>query len=52
MYTVLTPAGLRRLRNAVPAHLASVQRHWLSHFTDDELAVLGRLLARIDTEPA
>jgi DNA-binding MarR family transcriptional regulator len=50
-YTVLTAAGLHRLREAVPAHLASVQRHWLSHFTDDELVVLGRLMARIDAEP-
>jgi DNA-binding MarR family transcriptional regulator len=50
-YTVLTQAGLRRLRDAVPAHLASVQRHWLSHFDDDELVTLGRLLRRIDTDP-
>jgi DNA-binding MarR family transcriptional regulator len=49
--TVLTQAGLRRLRDAVPAHLASVQRHWLSHFSDDELVTLGELLARIDTTP-
>lgn len=46
--TVLTAAGLRRLRDAVPAHLASVQRHWLAHFTDEELRVLGNLLGRID----
>jgi DNA-binding MarR family transcriptional regulator len=50
-YTVLTAAGLHRLRDAVPAHLASVQRHWLAHFDDDELTTLGRLLARIATEP-
>jgi DNA-binding MarR family transcriptional regulator len=47
-YTVLTTAGLHRLRGAVPAHLASVQRHWLSHFDDDELRLLGQLMARID----
>jgi DNA-binding MarR family transcriptional regulator len=50
-YTVLTLAGLQRLRDAVPAHLASVQRHWLAHFSDDELTTLGQLLARIATEP-
>jgi DNA-binding MarR family transcriptional regulator len=49
-YTVLTQAGLHRLRGAVPAHLASVHRHWLAHFTDDELVTLGRLMARIDAD--
>jgi DNA-binding MarR family transcriptional regulator len=47
-YTVLLPAGLRRLRDAVPAHLAGVQRHWLAHFDDDELRTLGALLRRLD----
>jgi DNA-binding MarR family transcriptional regulator len=50
-FTVLQPAGLRRLRNAVPAHLAGVQRHWLAHFDDDELRTLGALLSRLDTAP-
>ena len=50
-FTVLHPAGLRRLRNAVPAHLAGVQRHWLAHFDDDELRTLGALLSRLDTAP-
>jgi DNA-binding MarR family transcriptional regulator len=47
-YTVLSPAGLRRLKDAVPAHLASVQRHWLSHFSDDDLRTLGALMSRVD----
>jgi len=47
-YTVLLPPGLRRLRAAVPVHLAGVQRHWLAHFDDDELRTLGALLQRID----
>jgi DNA-binding MarR family transcriptional regulator len=47
MYTVLTIDGLHRLRAAVPAHLASVQRHWLAHFDDDELRTLGGLMGRI-----
>jgi DNA-binding MarR family transcriptional regulator len=47
-FTVLLPAGLRRLREAVPIHLAGIQRHWLAHFDDDELRTLGALLQRLD----
>jgi DNA-binding MarR family transcriptional regulator len=47
-YTVLLPAGLRRLRAAVPVHLAGIQRHWLAHFDDAELQTLGALLQRLD----
>jgi DNA-binding MarR family transcriptional regulator len=46
-YTVLTPAGLNRLRRAAPVHLAGVQRHWLSRFSDDELRELDELLGRL-----
>jgi DNA-binding MarR family transcriptional regulator len=46
-YSVLTTAGLERLRDAAPTHLAGVQRHWLSHFSDDELTTLHTLLGRI-----
>jgi DNA-binding MarR family transcriptional regulator len=49
-YTVLEPAGLRRLREAVPGHLAAVQQHWLAHFSDDELRSLDELFARIADE--
>jgi DNA-binding MarR family transcriptional regulator len=49
-YTVLTVDGLHRLREAVPTHLASVQRHWLSHFDDAELSTLERLMARIGAD--
>jgi DNA-binding MarR family transcriptional regulator len=47
-YTVLTVAGVDRLRAAAPTHLAGVQRHWLSRFSDPELAQLGELLGRLD----
>jgi DNA-binding MarR family transcriptional regulator len=47
-YTVLTVEGIDRLRRAVPAHLGGVERHWLAHFSDDELRQLGELLGRID----
>jgi len=50
MFTVITVEGLRRLREAVPIHLAGVQRHWLAHFDDDELRVLGGLMSRLDRE--
>lgn len=47
MFTVLQPEGLRRLRDAVPVHLSGIQRHWLGHYTDDELHTLGALLGRL-----
>jgi DNA-binding MarR family transcriptional regulator len=47
-YTVLTDAGFERLRSAAPVHLAGVREYWLSHFTDDELRELERLLAKVD----
>jgi DNA-binding MarR family transcriptional regulator len=46
-YTVLTPAGLERLRAAAPVHLAGIRDHWLAHFSDDELRVLGGWLQRL-----
>lgn len=47
-FTVLTDAGFERLRAAAPTHLAGIQRHWLEHFDDDELRLLGELLGRLD----
>lgn len=46
-FTVLTAAGVSRLRAAAPVHLAGIQAHWLSHFNDNELRVLGALLGRV-----
>jgi DNA-binding MarR family transcriptional regulator len=46
-YTVITPVGIERLRAAAPSHLASVERAWMRHFTDDELRELDELLGRI-----
>jgi DNA-binding MarR family transcriptional regulator len=46
-YTVLTPAGFERLRSAAPVHLAGIRDHWLAHFSDDELRVLGGWLGRL-----
>lgn len=46
-FTVLTPDGYERLRQAAPVHLDGVQRHWLSSFSDAELELLGVLLNRL-----
>lgn len=46
-FTVLTAAGIDRLRAAAPIHLAGIQRNFLARFDDAELGVLGGLLARL-----
>jgi DNA-binding MarR family transcriptional regulator len=46
-FTVMTPAGLDRLRAAAPVHLGGIRDHWLVHFSDDDLRVLGALLGRV-----
>ena len=49
-FTVLTPHGMARLRAAAPVHLAGIRKHWLAHFSDDELRRLGLLLDRLVPE--
>jgi DNA-binding MarR family transcriptional regulator len=51
LYTVLTAAGLDRLRGAAPIHLAGVQGYWLSKFSDADLRELDRLLAQLEDDP-
>ena len=46
-FTVLTADGVARLREAVPVHLAGIRKHWLAHFSDDELRELEVLLRRV-----
>ncbi len=46
-YAVLTEAGLLRLREAHPTHLAGVRRLFLSRFTDPELETLGGFWDRV-----
>jgi DNA-binding MarR family transcriptional regulator len=46
---VLTEAGLARLQQAWPAHLASVRRHVLDHVEDTDLKKLVGVLRRIAT---
>jgi DNA-binding MarR family transcriptional regulator len=46
---VLTDAGLARLEQAWPAHLASVRRHILDHVEGTDLTELIRALQRFAT---
>jgi DNA-binding MarR family transcriptional regulator len=50
-FTVLTPQGMTRLRAAAPVHLAGISKHWLAHFSDDDLRRLGLLLGRLVPDP-
>ena len=43
----LTPAGLRKLRQAGEVHAAGIERLFLSHFDDHEQTVLAELLGRL-----
>jgi DNA-binding MarR family transcriptional regulator len=47
---VLTDAGLARLQQAWPAHLASVRRHVLDHIEGSDLSRLIRALRHIATD--
>jgi DNA-binding MarR family transcriptional regulator len=46
----LTPAGLTRLIEAVPVHLAGVSALFIERLDDDELAVLERALNRVSRD--
>ena len=45
-YAVLTQAGLEKRRAAKPTHLGSVRKHFLSHFSNEELLMLARFWER------
>ncbi|WP_018155887.1 MarR family winged helix-turn-helix transcriptional regulator [Demetria terragena] len=47
----LTTGGLRVLKAAVPAHVASVRARVLDHLTPDELATLERISTRVADLP-
>jgi DNA-binding MarR family transcriptional regulator len=47
---VLTDAGLARLQEAWPTHLASVRRHIFDHLTEVDLCRLARALAKMADE--
>ncbi|GAA0423630.1 MarR family transcriptional regulator [Actinoplanes capillaceus] len=44
---VLTGEGLTALREAAPAHLETVRKSFIDHLDDEELAVIGRVFAKI-----
>jgi len=46
-FTVLTDAGLARLRDASGTHLDGVRRHVTGRFTDDELESFAQLMERL-----
>lgn len=46
-FTVLTADGFARLRGAAPVHLGGIRKHWLVHFSDEELGDLDVLLRRV-----
>ena len=45
-YAVLTQAGLEKRRAAKPTHLGGVRKHFLSHFSNEELLLLARFWER------
>jgi hypothetical protein len=47
---VLTDTGLLRLRQAWPAHLASVRRHILDHLQAFDIPALAAALQRLAAE--
>ncbi|WP_069816088.1 MarR family winged helix-turn-helix transcriptional regulator [Streptomyces sp. TP-A0874] len=50
-FLVLTEKGLDTLRQAAPAHVASVRRHFVDRLDPQELAVLGRIADRLAGGP-
>ena len=44
---VLTDAGMAALTAAAPLHLETVRASFIDHLDDEELAVIGRVFARI-----
>jgi DNA-binding MarR family transcriptional regulator len=46
-YAALTDAGFETLRRAGDSHVASIERLFLSHFTEGEIEQLAALLSRL-----
>jgi DNA-binding MarR family transcriptional regulator len=46
-YAVLTQAGLEKRRAAKPTHLNGVRKHFLNHFSNEELLMLARFWERL-----
>ncbi|MFG1946296.1 MarR family winged helix-turn-helix transcriptional regulator [Nonomuraea sp. NPDC048826] len=46
---VLTDDGLAALRDAAPAHLVSVRRHFIDRLTPDDLAAIERIAQHLES---
>ena len=46
-YAVITEAGRRSLRRAAPVYLSGIRAHFGRHATDEELAVVAKVLWRV-----
>ena len=46
-YAVLTEAGLDRLVEAHPTHLAGVREHFFEHFSEVELRAMAKCWRRV-----
>jgi DNA-binding MarR family transcriptional regulator len=46
-FAVLTEAGLDRLGQAHPTHLAGVHKHFLEHFSEEELKAMAQCWRRV-----
>ena len=46
-YAVLTEAGLDRLGEAHPTHLAGVREHFFEHFSEVELRAMAKCWRRV-----
>lgn len=46
-FAVLTAAGKRELRRAAPTHLRSIEEHFFSKLSDDEIEILGEAMTKV-----
>ena len=46
-FTVITAEGRRRLRASAPVYLKAIEKHFLSHLTDEETRMLAQALGRV-----
>jgi DNA-binding MarR family transcriptional regulator len=46
-FAVITADGRKRLRTAAPTYLGAIERHFSSHLSDEEIAVVSKALARV-----
>ncbi len=49
-YAVLTPEGREKLKQARRSHVAQVREHFGARLSDEELATLASLLARLESD--